>query len=100
MKKEELIKNAAERGINLSEEQAEKYTNLSDEELENISGGANFVPCFYEPSIPAKQPCIRGHATTNPVPECEGCEHYKMGYTMSNGRMEGAMHCFRNGSFK
>jgi hypothetical protein len=41
MKKDELIKKAAERGITLDETQAEKYINLSDEELENleISGG-------------------------------------------------------------
>ncbi|MDR0987623.1 MAG: hypothetical protein LBL98_08040 [Ruminococcus sp.] len=41
MKKEELIKKAAERGITLNEEQAESYINLSDEELENlaVSGG-------------------------------------------------------------
>ncbi|MDR0987613.1 MAG: hypothetical protein LBL98_07990 [Ruminococcus sp.] len=41
MKKEELIKKAAERGFALSELQAEKLTELTDEELENldISGG-------------------------------------------------------------
>jgi DNA-directed RNA polymerase subunit RPC12/RpoP len=39
MKKEDLIKKAAERGITLDETQAEKYINLSDEELENIAGG-------------------------------------------------------------
>jgi rubrerythrin len=39
MKKDDLIKLAADRGINLSEKQAEKYTELSDEELENLAGG-------------------------------------------------------------
>jgi hypothetical protein len=41
MKKEELIKKAAERGITIDETTAEKYVNLSDEELENldVSGG-------------------------------------------------------------
>jgi predicted Zn-ribbon and HTH transcriptional regulator len=39
MKKEDLIKKAAERGITIDETQAEKYINLSDEELENIAGG-------------------------------------------------------------
>jgi hypothetical protein len=41
MKKEDLIKKAAERGITIDETQAEKYINLSDEELENleVSGG-------------------------------------------------------------
>jgi hypothetical protein len=44
MKKSELIKKAAERGITLDETQAEKYINLSDEELENIAGGGD-NPC-------------------------------------------------------
>jgi hypothetical protein len=41
MKKEDLIKKAAERGITIDETQAEKYINLSDEELANleVSGG-------------------------------------------------------------
>jgi rubrerythrin len=39
MKKDDLIKLAAARGITLSAAQAEKYTELSDEELENLSGG-------------------------------------------------------------
>ncbi|MDR0974267.1 MAG: hypothetical protein LBL80_01090 [Ruminococcus sp.] len=41
MKKEDLIKKAAERGITLDEATAENYSNLSDEELANldISGG-------------------------------------------------------------
>ncbi|MDR0975049.1 MAG: hypothetical protein LBL80_05105 [Ruminococcus sp.] len=43
MKKEELIKKAAERGVTLSEEQAEKYLTLSDEELANIAGGGSCV---------------------------------------------------------
>ncbi|MDR0975052.1 MAG: hypothetical protein LBL80_05120 [Ruminococcus sp.] len=41
MKKETLIKKAAEHGITLDEMQAEKYLNLSDEELANIAGGTN-----------------------------------------------------------
>ncbi|MDR0987607.1 MAG: hypothetical protein LBL98_07960 [Ruminococcus sp.] len=39
MKKEELIKKAAERGVTLTETQAEKYVAISDEELENVAGG-------------------------------------------------------------
>ncbi|MDR0987606.1 MAG: DUF2624 domain-containing protein [Ruminococcus sp.] len=39
MKKEELIKLAAQRGVTLTETQAEKYASISDEELENITGG-------------------------------------------------------------
>ncbi|MDR0904495.1 MAG: hypothetical protein LBM59_07675 [Ruminococcus sp.] len=41
MKKEELIKKAAERGITLTDEQAEKFSVLSDEQLEGfaVSGG-------------------------------------------------------------
>ncbi|MDR0987604.1 MAG: hypothetical protein LBL98_07945 [Ruminococcus sp.] len=39
MKKEELIKKAARRGIAVTEAQAEKLTALTDEELENIAGG-------------------------------------------------------------
>ncbi|MDR0987611.1 MAG: hypothetical protein LBL98_07980 [Ruminococcus sp.] len=46
MKKEELIKKAAERGVVLDEAQAEKYTELSDEELDNlsVSGGGCGTP--------------------------------------------------------
>ncbi|MDR0987621.1 MAG: hypothetical protein LBL98_08030 [Ruminococcus sp.] len=43
MKKETLIKLAAERGITLNEEQAESYINLTDEELENIAGAGKYV---------------------------------------------------------
>ncbi|MDR0975056.1 MAG: hypothetical protein LBL80_05140 [Ruminococcus sp.] len=39
MKKEELIKKAAERGIDIDETAAEKLLHLSDEELANIAGG-------------------------------------------------------------
>ncbi|MDR0975054.1 MAG: hypothetical protein LBL80_05130 [Ruminococcus sp.] len=41
MKKEDLIKKAAERGITIDETQADKYISLSDEELANldIAGG-------------------------------------------------------------
>jgi hypothetical protein len=39
VKKEELIKKAARRGIAVTEAQAEKLTALTDEELENIAGG-------------------------------------------------------------
>ncbi|MDR0975050.1 MAG: hypothetical protein LBL80_05110 [Ruminococcus sp.] len=48
MKKETLIKKAAERGITLTESQAEKYVSISDEELENldISGGRNICEDF------------------------------------------------------
>ncbi|MDR0904208.1 MAG: hypothetical protein LBM59_06210 [Ruminococcus sp.] len=42
MKKEYIIKKAAECGITMDEKTADKYVNLSEEELENldISGGA------------------------------------------------------------
>jgi hypothetical protein len=41
MKKEDIIKKAAERGITIDDTQAEKYIILSDEELANLeaSGG-------------------------------------------------------------
>jgi hypothetical protein len=46
VKKEDLIKKAAERGIAIDETTAEKYINLSDEELANldISGGCTGSP--------------------------------------------------------
>jgi DNA-directed RNA polymerase subunit RPC12/RpoP len=49
MKKEDLIKKAAERGMTITEEQAEKYVNLSDEELENldVSGGCKEAVTVY-----------------------------------------------------
>jgi bacteriocin-like protein len=50
MKKEDLIKKAAERGITLDETQAEKYITLSDEELENISGGGSNL-CGFKQEI-------------------------------------------------
>ncbi|MDR0975048.1 MAG: hypothetical protein LBL80_05100 [Ruminococcus sp.] len=46
MKKDDLIKLAASRGITINEEQAEKFTELSDEELENLASGGG---CIYKP---------------------------------------------------
>ncbi|MDR0975053.1 MAG: hypothetical protein LBL80_05125 [Ruminococcus sp.] len=54
MKKEDLIKKAAERGITLDETQAEKYINLSDEELENIASGGS-GPCGFKQKVDPKK---------------------------------------------
>jgi hypothetical protein len=104
---EELIAIADKMGVTVSENDAALYYNrlhtspeLAEDELAAIAGGAQFVPCGYEPKSPPKEPCIRGFSETKAKPECAGCEHYQMGYSMNGGRMEGAMHCFRNGSFK
>jgi hypothetical protein len=48
VKKDELIKKAAERGITIDETQAEKYINLSDEQLTAVAGGAGTPPTFGE----------------------------------------------------
>jgi hypothetical protein len=80
MKKEELIKRAAERGITLDETQAEKYVNLSDEELANleISGGA----CGGEPPAYQLVPpeyaanCPYYEKSANPMRNsCLSCRH-------------------------
>jgi hypothetical protein len=53
MKKEDLIKKAAERGIAIDETQAEKYVNLSDEELANIAGGGSNL-CGFKHEVNGK----------------------------------------------
>ncbi|MDR0975046.1 MAG: hypothetical protein LBL80_05090 [Ruminococcus sp.] len=79
MKKDELIKKAAEHGITIDETQAEKYLNLSDEELANleIAGGK----CG---EIPPYQSVPNEKAATCPYYErsrdalrnaCQFCKH-------------------------
>ncbi|MDR0904497.1 MAG: hypothetical protein LBM59_07685 [Ruminococcus sp.] len=45
MKKEDLIKMARERGIEIDETQADKYITLSDEELENLAVAGGIDRC-------------------------------------------------------
>jgi hypothetical protein len=82
MKKEDLIKHAAARGITLSETQAEKYINLSDEELENIAGGT--ASCTEKKGFrhyvqyPKRAQVCRFFEFNNTyvgAPNCQGCKH-------------------------
>ncbi|MDR0975051.1 MAG: hypothetical protein LBL80_05115 [Ruminococcus sp.] len=59
MKKETLIKKAAERGITLTESQAEKYLALSEDELANIAGGAN--DCTQKTNLPDCFGMVKDH---------------------------------------
>jgi hypothetical protein len=79
MKKEELIRRAAERGITIDETQAEKYVNLSDEELANleIAGGCGGNPPAYQ-LVPKDQAanCAYYEKTGNPLKNsCQFCKH-------------------------
>jgi hypothetical protein len=80
MKKEDLIKKAAERGITIDETTAEKYVSLSDEELENInvSGGCEKPPdgsVYIEDKNRAKNCAYydREHYVTDTCTSCRSC---------------------------
>ncbi|MDR0903699.1 MAG: hypothetical protein LBM59_03620 [Ruminococcus sp.] len=80
MKKEELIRRAAEHGISIDETQAEKYINLSDEELENleISGGACGDPPPPHQLFPVERAanCAYYEKTGNPLKNsCQFCKY-------------------------
>jgi hypothetical protein len=94
MKKEDLMKKAAERGITLSEEQAEKYATLSDEELENIdvSGGASVCP----PDNPAS--CF-GPVYGDGRILLDGNYYYHCAYCTSFGNRDLFSDCFNTCSY-
>jgi hypothetical protein len=95
LKKEFIIKKAAEQGYSITEEQAEKFSTLSDEELENLNlagGGCGDPPedtrvfgDILEPSsvivindaARAPQYCDFTHSIDgNPVTNCSNCQCY------------------------
>ncbi|MDR0987622.1 MAG: hypothetical protein LBL98_08035 [Ruminococcus sp.] len=87
MKKETLIKLAAERGVKLDESQADKYLELSDEDLENLEaagGVCNFDTGYEEDEDIRRAGYCKIYAATAPgqvsCRTCsnkyrKGCEH-------------------------
>ncbi|MDR0975047.1 MAG: hypothetical protein LBL80_05095 [Ruminococcus sp.] len=102
MKKDDLIKRAAARGITIDESQAEKYLTLSDEELENlaIAGG---TPCSekigFRKSVPypkRAQVCKDyrlGNNTYFGPPNCIACTHAETAPVTTQNGLETAIYC-------
>ncbi|MDR0975045.1 MAG: hypothetical protein LBL80_05085 [Ruminococcus sp.] len=93
MKKEDLIKKAAERGITLDEAQAEKYISLSDEELENLAVAGGGI-CDKDPEPQSMADCVGTKPSgkryiKEPWKAKDFCGHY----SMSRSRSAGVSYC-------
>jgi hypothetical protein len=85
VKKEDIIKRAAERGITIDAETAEKYINLSEEELLNldVSGGKCLKQAKEKMVLPSEAQTCNYYSPIMPpsqgsVPNCQFCKYIKI----------------------